>query len=75
MTCNMGDTITSNGENIILRVLAPQQCAIKLIHNGNMISENKTMNTAWDIKEKGIYRVECWIGDRGWIFSNHIRVN
>ncbi len=75
MTCNMGDTITSNGENIILRALAPQQCTIKLIHNGNMISENKTMNTAWDIKEKGIYRVECWIAERGWIFSNHIRVN
>lgn len=75
MTCNMGDTITSNGENILLKALLPLECTVKLIHNGNMISENKTMNTAWNIKEKGIYRVECWINDRGWIFSNHIRVN
>jgi hypothetical protein len=75
MTCNMGDTITSNGENIILKALIPQECTVKLIHNGKLISENKAMNTTWDVKEKGVYRVECWINDRGWIFSNHIRVN
>ena len=75
LTCNMGDTITSNGENILLRALIPQECNVRLIHNGTMINETRSMNASWDVKEKGIYRVECWIGDRGWIFSNHIRVN
>lgn len=75
LTCNMGDTITSNGENVILRALVPQECNVRLIHNGVMLSETKTMNAMWDVKEKGIYRVECWLADRGWIFSNHIRVN
>ncbi|MEO8512909.1 MAG: CehA/McbA family metallohydrolase [Ignavibacteria bacterium] len=75
MSCNMGDSITSNGENIQLKALVPQECIVKLIHNGNLISESKTMNTAWNVKKPGVYRVECWTGDRGWIFSNHIRVN
>lgn len=74
ITCNMGDSITSNDENVILRALVPKECTIKLIHNGNVVNESKGMNTAWDIKDKGIYRVECWMGDRGWIFSNHIRI-
>jgi len=73
--CNMGDTITSNGENVVLRVLVPKECRIKLVHNGNVTDEKNGMNATWDVKNSGVYRVECWLGDKGWIFSNHIRVN
>jgi len=72
--CNMGDTITTNGEKVILRALVPKECDIRLIHNGKLFSETKGMNAAWDVKEPGIYRVECWTNSRGWIFSNHIRI-
>lgn len=74
ITCNTGDTISSKGENIILRALIPKECKIKLIHNGNAIDEKTGMNSTWDVHEQGIYRVECWLNDKGWIFSNHIRV-
>jgi hypothetical protein len=74
ITCNMGDTIHSNAENVVLRVLAPKECTIKLVRNGEYLKEIKGMNAAWDTKEKGVYRVECWLADRGWIFSNHIRI-
>lgn len=74
ITCNTGDTISSRGGNVIMRALAPKQCKMKLVHNGITIDEKDGMNAAWDVTEPGIYRVECWIGDRGWIFSNHIRV-
>lgn len=74
ITCNMGDTITAKGENVILRALVPKECDIKLIHNGNLLNQTKGMNAAWDVKEPGIYRVECWTASRGWIFSNHIRI-
>jgi len=74
ITSNTGDTITANGENIILRALVPKECKIKLIHNGKTIDEKKGMNATWDAKENGVYRVECWMNDKGWIFSNHIRV-
>ncbi len=74
ITCNMGDTISANGENVILRALVPKECEIRLIHNGNLFSESKGMNAAWDVNLPGIYRVECWTASRGWIFSNHIRI-
>lgn len=73
---NMGDTINIDGqEKITLRALVPKTSSIRLIHNGNMVSETTAMNNIWDIKETGVYRVECWQGNKGWIFSNHIRVN
>jgi PHP domain len=74
ITCNSGDSISSNSENVILKALVPKECRIKLVYNGSVIDEKTAMNTAWSIKDKGIYRVECWLGDKGWIFSNHIRV-
>ncbi len=73
--CNMGDTITSNGENVQLKVLAPKECRIKLVYNGNVIDEKENMSFSWSVKSPGIYRVECWCNDKGWIFSNHIRIN
>jgi hypothetical protein len=72
--CNTGDTITSKGENVILRALVPKDCRIKLVHNGNVIDEKDSMNATWDVNRGGTYRVECWLGDKGWIFSNHIRI-
>lgn len=74
ITCNMGDTITAKGENVILRALVPSDCTFKLVFNGEIINEHKGMNAAWDVNKPGIYRVECWKDERGWIFSNHIRI-
>jgi len=74
ITCNMGDTIANKGEKVLLRVLAPKECRIKLVHNGKTINETTGLNASWDVTDDGIYRAECWIGERGWIFSNHIRI-
>jgi hypothetical protein len=32
------------------------------------------MNPNWNIQETGNYRVESWIGEKAWIFSNNIRI-
>ena len=72
--CNTGDTISANGGIVILRALVPKECRIKLVHNGEVIDETDSMNGTWDVKHSGIYRVECWVNERGWIFSNHIRI-
>ncbi len=75
VTCIMGDDIRLKpGKSIVMRVLVPKSCTIRLIHNGRKISEVNGMNMLLDVKETGVYRVECWINDKGWIFSNHIRV-
>lgn len=71
----IGDTVFS-GKNrtVSFKVSAPKQCTIKLIHNGKKIDENVDTNPTWEISEEGIFRIECWLDKRGWIFTNHIRV-
>ncbi|MCX7877521.1 MAG: CehA/McbA family metallohydrolase [Ignavibacteria bacterium] len=71
---NTGDEISINDGKVILRTLVPKPCNIKIVHNGNMISESESMNHTIDVKEKGIYRAECFRGGKAWIFSNHIRI-
>jgi hypothetical protein len=64
----------SNGNSIRLKALLPKEALVKLIHNGKQISELHSMEANWDVKLPGVYRAECWLNDKGWIFSNHIRV-
>lgn len=74
-TCLMGEELKiKEGKNVVLRALAPKPCSIRLIHNGKKIAEQIGMDLIHDANEPGAYRIECWINNRGWIFSNHIRV-
>ena len=73
---NMGDTVLLNHDKKIqFKIYTPRECLIRLIHNGNKIQENMGMEFLLDIDKPGVYRVECWLNNKGWIFSNHIRVN
>ncbi|MFI5144108.1 MAG: CehA/McbA family metallohydrolase [Ignavibacteria bacterium] len=73
---NMGDTITLDiKKNILLKTFVPGECTIKLIHNGGKLHEITGMRADWSVDKPGVYRVECWVNNTGWIFSNHIRVN
>jgi hypothetical protein len=72
---SMGELIKlEKGKKIILRTLVPKECDIKLICNGSKVAEKNGMEATWDVTATGAYRVECWLNNRGWIFSNHIRV-
>jgi hypothetical protein len=73
----MGDTVmldSAKNNRILLKVFLPSEAKIKLIRNGECIDEQEGFEAMWDCEHRGIYRVECWKGDKGWIFSNHIRV-
>ena len=71
---NTGDTIMLNNLNKPkLRTMVPKSTSIRLIHNGVQITEHRGMELTCDVYEEGIYRVECREGNKGWIFSNHIR--
>ena len=72
---SMGDAVKLNGSPAILKVFTPKTSSIRLIRNGEQIKKAETMEAIWDVKEGGIYRVECWLKDKGWIFSNHIRID
>lgn len=75
-TFNTGDEIIiSTDEKILLKCLVPKACTLKLIRNGEYIEEFEGMEMIYDTIQDGIYRVECWLNGKGWIFSNHIRLN
>ena len=57
-----------------LIVKTPAKAEIRLIHNGKLIYKTKGKELIHQPKEKGIYRVEVFKGDKGWIFSNHIKI-
>lgn len=74
---SMGNEIKFDPEKkkkIILRTFVPENGKIRLIHNGKKADEIDGLEGIWDSDETGSYRIEVWKGEKGWIFSNHIRV-
>ena len=68
-----GDTIP-NHENAVLKIKLPAKATIKVVHNGKYILTTEADSLVYENIQPGIYRVEAWKKNRGWIFSNHIRV-
>jgi len=70
----MGDTIKENNK-IKLKVILPKISGkINLIHNGKQISSIENNEGSFIVSKKGNYRVEVYIDNKAWIFSNHIRI-
>ncbi len=71
---HMGDSIEFS-ENITLYVSLPVPSGeIRIICNGKTLTNIESNSTEWEVKEKGAYRVEVYIFNKAWIFSNHIRI-
>ncbi len=70
----MGDSIDFPAK-IKLRVFLPSSSgSIKLLRNGKICDQLDNADAEFVIDQKGIYRVEVYIDNKAWIFSNHIRV-
>ncbi|MCB9206185.1 MAG: PHP domain-containing protein [Ignavibacteriales bacterium] len=70
----MGDTIKLNGK-IDLKVVLPNKIGnIRLFQNGKLIDSIDSYEGDFFVKEEGIYRVEVYLDNKAWIFSNHIRI-
>jgi len=56
----------------------PVKCHVRLLRNGEVISDTTARNFTQSITEPGVYRVEGWLDvnteDRVWIYSNPIYV-
>ena len=69
----MGDKIAAAGKvNLYVEVPAdtPQ---VRIIRNGTMIGMFEKKSFILEVDEPGIYRVEVYLHNKAWIFSNHIR--
>lgn len=72
-TAVSGESINSlDGTKLIVKL--PRKATVRLIHNGHKVLETLTDKIEYGVNQPGIYRVEAWLGKRGWIFSNHIRI-
>jgi hypothetical protein len=71
----MGDTADfSNGE-IKLKVVLPGKAgSIRLIKNGKLFNTVDDVEAEFIADQKGVYRIEVYMNNKAWIFSNHIRV-
>jgi len=71
----MGDDIrTNHPSRIVIKCFIPKEATVKLVKDGVYIDEIKAAGGIWNCKGYGNYRVECWLGDKAWIFSNNIRI-
>jgi len=73
LTYIMGDQVELS-EDLVLRVFLPDDAHIKLLHNGNLVAEEKDSSLLFEVKNTGVYRVEVYRGRRLWILSNPIYV-
>lgn len=73
-TYQMGEKVSKvNGTK--LNISIPNSNAdVRLIRNGRVVDSWKSKEIVFNLSSKGIYRVEAYINDKAWIFSNHIRV-
>ncbi|MEW6703182.1 MAG: CehA/McbA family metallohydrolase [Bacteroidota bacterium] len=73
-TYQMGDTIPISAK-MKLRVILPNiSGTIKLICNGEERDRIDGLDAEFPITENGAYRVEVYLNENAWIFSNHIRI-
>jgi hypothetical protein len=61
-----------DGSTITLR--SPGRGIIRLICNGHKVIEAETDYLEFNPEKNGVYRAELYKKDRGWIFSNHVRI-
>jgi hypothetical protein len=69
----IGDTVTCSPElRLVMR--SPQIADIRLIKDGSPILIQTGSSFEIAVQAPGIYRVELYRNRKGWIFSNHIRI-
>ncbi|MFA6235373.1 MAG: CehA/McbA family metallohydrolase [Bacteroidota bacterium] len=74
-TLQQGDFAEFPGKGkIALHVEVPQAARLRLICNGEVQKEITAREHSFGVPHAGAWRVEAWIEDSGWIFSNHIRL-
>ncbi|MBN2017271.1 MAG: CehA/McbA family metallohydrolase [Candidatus Cloacimonetes bacterium] len=69
-----GEEISISERELYLYIYLQQDCHVKIIHNGKVVHTEYRNKISYPIKEKGLYRIEVFIGLKGWLFSNPMYV-
>ncbi len=70
----MGETIKNAGKISFRAIIPGINAKINLIHNGKKISSIENNEGNFIVDKAGQYRVEVYVKNMAWIFSNHIRI-
>jgi hypothetical protein len=70
----MGDDIKFNND-ITIKIFTPLNGSIRLIKDGYLIKEMNGYTLTYEVKEKGVYRVEVYRGKNLLILSNPVYIN
>ena len=68
-----GDELHLNDDTVI-QVKLPKSADIRLIHNGLQVFSGTGSDFQIKASQPGLYRVEVYVHEKGWIFSNHLRL-
>jgi hypothetical protein len=60
------------GQTVTLLAETPEAADIRLIHDSQMHAQVSGRQAAWKVSDRGVYRVEAYLGGRPWILSNPI---
>jgi hypothetical protein len=71
---NMGDEVFNIENEIRFSIKSPHPAVIKLLRNGKLDKESKGTFLETSSSEKGVFRVEAYIENRPWVFTNPIYV-
>jgi hypothetical protein len=79
-----GDKKASMGDSLPLEttvhftVTSPAKAKLRLLKDGQLLTETQGQSLVWQSNEPGVYRVEAyrnyWAETRGWVFTNPIYV-
>lgn len=69
----IGDEITLDSDTMV-KVELPSQSDIRLICNSKPIMKTFGDKAEFKIDSPGLYRIEVYVGDKGWIYTNHLRI-
>jgi hypothetical protein len=67
----IGEEITLKDE-AVLTVDSPGGTDIKMVRDGELVAQALARKMEFSAHQPGVYRVEVWDKDRGWIFTNPI---
>ncbi|HHS50210.1 MAG TPA: histidinol-phosphatase [candidate division Zixibacteria bacterium] len=60
--------------SIVFKVEVPEEGTIRLVRSGEVVAEAEGKSAEFPVKGDGAYRVEVLKGEKGWIYSNHIKI-
>ncbi|GAX62760.1 PHP family metal-dependent phosphoesterase [Candidatus Scalindua japonica] len=70
----MGDEVCDVQKELRFYIKSPHYANIKLLRNGKILKELEGDFLEFSSTEKGVYRVEAYIENRPWVFTNPIYI-